>query len=83
MILNKGGQSINGQYLDFATTTSSFIKVAEYKRKHEEYSDMTLDEIIEGYTHSFIRQTKQLLERDSIYVSFYTSVEELAGDLQK
>ena len=77
MVMYKGGSPIGGVFLDFATTTTSFVRVAEYKRAHEEYKSLSLDEIIYGYAESFIKQTNQLLERDSVYVKFYTSVEDI------
>ena len=82
MTIRKQNAPFDGMYLDFATTTSSFIKVAEYKKGHEEYKELSLNEIIEGYSVSFIRQTKELLERDSIYVDFYLSVDELVQTLE-
>lgn len=82
MALRKQGAYFDGTIIDFATITSSFIKVAEYKKENEAYNKQSLSEIIEGYSLSFIEQTKEVLERDSVYVHFYLSTEDLVRALE-
>lgn len=62
-------------YLDFASITSTFLQILEYKK--EKYPNMNGNEVIQDYTKTFIRQTKELLGPDSIYINFYVSREEL------
>lgn len=70
--MSKDGKFIPSIYLDFASTTTSFFKIAEYKIKHPEYQTYSIDEIINGYTTSFISLTNKELKNDSIYLSFIT-----------
>lgn len=83
LAVRKTNSNLEGTYLDFATTTSSFVKVAEYKMRHEEYKSMKLDSIVNEYSQSFIRQTKGILDKDSCYVKFYTSIDDLVDNLEK
>lgn len=70
--MSKDGRYIPSIYLDFASTTTSFFKIAEYKIKHPEYQVYSIDDIINGYTTSFISLTNKELKNDSIYLSFIT-----------
>lgn len=79
--LMKDGLSIPGIYLDFASTTTSFIKIAEYKKGHPAYRKMSIDSIISEYTGEFIEQTNKRLEGDSVYVQFVTNNQELIQHL--
>lgn len=58
-------------YVDFASTTSTFLKILEYKL--QQYPDMDGNEVIRDYTDTFIRQTNEQLQADSSYVHFYIS----------
>lgn len=58
-------------YVDFASTTSTFMQILEYKQ--QQYHDLNGDEVIRDYADTFIRQTKDLLGEDSVYVHFYVS----------
>ena len=79
--LMKDGLSIPGIYLDFASTTTSFIKIAEYKKGHPAYRKMSIDSIISEYTGEFIEQTNKRLDGDSVYVQFVTNNQELMQHL--
>lgn len=69
-------------YVDFASTTSTFLQILEYKKK--QYPNLDEDEVIRDYTDTFIRQTKDLLGADSMYVHFYVSqVEFVDGIMNK
>lgn len=61
-------------YVDFASTTSSFLKILNYKK--QKYPDLNENEVIQDYTNTFIRQTNELLEADSVYVHFYVAVDD-------
>lgn len=79
--LMKDGKFIPGIYLDFASTTTSFIKIAEYKKGHPAYRKMSIDSIIKEYTREFIEQTNSRIEGDSVYVQFITNNKELIKNL--
>ncbi len=57
-------------YVDFASTTSTFAQIINYKK--EKYPKLSNDEMIKDYSDTFIRQCKEQLEGDSSYVYFYT-----------
>ena len=79
--LMKNGEFISGIYIDFASTTTSFFKIAEYKKGHPAYRMKDLDEIIIEYTDEFITQTNDRLEGDSVYVNFITDKDELIREI--
>lgn len=81
-MLMKNGDYIPGVYIDFASTTTSFFKIAEYKKDHPAYQNISFDEIINEYTEEFIVQTNKKLETDSIYVKFYTEKNDLVNELR-
>ena len=68
-------------YIDFASTTSSFLKILNYKKQR--YADLNENEVIQDYTNTFIRQTKELLKEDSVYVHFYVSVDDFINAIRK
>lgn len=68
-------------YLDFASTTTSFVGIAEYKKRHEFYHSYSVDNIIREYTDAFIKITNEELKNDSVYVSFYTDKDALIDAL--
>lgn len=78
----KDGKSIDGVYLDFATTTTSFLDIAEFKKKNREYRKTPKDSIIYGYAHEFDRQTNEKLKSDSIFVKFVFDTNELLDILK-
>ena len=80
--LMKDGEFVPGIYLDFASTTTSFFKIAEYKMENPAYQKTTIDEIIDGYTKEFVEQTKHKLEGDSVYVEFLTDKDSLVRSLR-
>lgn len=82
--LYRNGEKIPDIYIDFAYTTSSFVRIADYKIEgHSKYHDLNEDEIILEYTNEFIRQTKEELHEDSVYVKFYTDKKEMVSSIQK
>lgn len=83
MRIAKDGQYLPGVYLDFASTTTSFLEIAEFKKNHESYSDTPIDSIIHGYAHEFVDQTNKKLKADSTFVKFVYSTDELISDLKE
>lgn len=81
-MLAKNGDRIPGIYIDFASATTSFFKIAEYKKSHPAYHHVSIDEIINEYTEEFISQTNEKLETDSIYIKFFTSKDDLVDELR-
>lgn len=74
----KGGKFDNQLvYLDLATTTSSFLEVAQYKKLHRDYRWVSTDSIIQEYSHDFAKICKDKLEDDSVYVNFFYSTDDL------
>ena len=68
---------LNHNYIDFATTTTTFMEIAKIKKKKDVYADVDLDDMIEEYTDTFIKQANQILGADSVYVSFVKSLYEV------
>lgn len=67
-------------YIDFASTTSTFLQILNYKK--ERYPSLNEDKVIQDYSSTFIRQTNELLEEDSVYVHFYVSQEEFINGIK-
>ena len=82
LMLTKDGDVIPGVYIDFASTTTSFFKIAEYKKDHPAYHNVSIDDIIDEYTNEFIIQTNEKLKSDSTYVKFFTDKEDLVNELR-
>lgn len=80
--LCKDGEYIPAIYVDFASTTTSFFKIAEYKIKHPEYRAYSIDDIIKEYTNAFISKTNQELKGDSVYIKFVTDKELFAEEIK-
>ena len=68
-------------YIDFASTTSTFLQILNYKK--QQYPELDEDEVIRDYADTFVRQTKELLRADSAYVHFYTSQTEFIDALRR
>ena len=68
---------LDGKYIDFASTTSTFLAIAKKKKEKNAYKDIEIDSMIKEYTDIFIQQTNELLKGDSVYVTFVTSIEEI------
>lgn len=79
--VSRNGIPIDNLYLDFATTTSSFLTVAEYKKQFREYSQTSKDFLIKEYSEEFIHQVNNRLGRDSVYVRFFMSPTDLIHEL--
>lgn len=82
LTLTKDGDGIPGIYIDFASTTTSFFKIAEYKKNHPAYHNVSIDDIIDEYTNEFIIQTNEKLKSDSAYVKFFTDKNDLINELR-
>ena len=65
---------------DFASTTSTFLQILNYKK--EKFPELDEDEVIRDYSDTFIRQTKELLGADSVYVHFFVSQDEFIRTLK-
>lgn len=68
----------NGKYIDFASTTSTFLAIANMKKEKRAYENIEIDTMIKEYTDIFIQQAKGLLKEDSVYVTFVTSIDDIA-----
>lgn len=73
----------NNIFLDFASTTSSFLEVAEYKKLHEAYRQTDIDDLILEYANTFVSEAKQKLQKDSVFVDFYFSQDDLVSRLKE
>lgn len=80
--LSKDGAFIPHIYIDFASTTTSFLKIAEYKMQHLEYRKYNIDDIIKDYTIEFISKTNEELKGDSIFVKFVTNKEHFVRQIE-
>lgn len=79
----QNGHEVEGIYIDFATTTSSFLTVANYKKNYSEYSSTPVDLMIEEYSYKFRQQINERLGRDSVYVEFFMTKDALIGCLEQ
>lgn len=70
---SSSNEKLNHKYIDFASTTSTFLVIAQKKKEKAAYKDVAIDEMIEEYTSIFINQANELLGADSVYVSFVTN----------
>lgn len=68
--------------LDFASTTSSFLEVAEYKKEHSAYKQAKVDDLIKDYAITFVEETQNKLGEDSIYVEFFFNRKDLVSKLK-
>ncbi len=83
MRLSRNGAKVGGVYLDFATTTTSFLEIAKFKKKNREYRHTPLDSIIQGYASEFVSQTNDKIKSDSAYVKFYYDKNIMISDLKQ
>lgn len=79
----QSNDALNHKYLDFASTTSTFLSIAKKKQKYPEYENKDVDDMIEEYTDIFIRQTKEELGADSVYVKFVTRISDIPTEIKK
>lgn len=75
-------EKYNNIYIDFATTTSAFLDVARYKKENITYKDFSLNDIIAEYSKIFIKQTKNELESDSMYIELFTNIDEMVESIR-
>lgn len=79
----QSNELLNHKYLDFASTTSTFLAIAQKKKEYPEYRDVKVDDMIEEYTNIFIRQTKDELGADTVYVTFVTKISDILEEINK
>lgn len=79
--ISKNGKVVEDIYLDFATTSTSFLDIARFKKKNPEYRHTPTDSIIRGYAIEFKKQTLDTLKADSAFVKFYFDKFELLKDM--
>lgn len=72
--------ALDGKYLDFASTTSTFLAIARKKKEKSVYKDVGIDTMIKEYTDIFILQAKEILKDDSLHVTFVTSIQDIAKE---
>lgn len=77
----KNGKFIDGIYIDFASTTTTFLDIARFKRKNRNYKQMPTDSIINEYAIEFASQTNEKLESDSVYIKFFFDKNDLIEEL--
>lgn len=82
LMLTKNGEYVPRIYIDFASTTTLFIDVADYKKRQPTYHNVSTDEIIQEYTYEFINKTNEKLKSDSVYVKFFTEKDDLINELK-
>lgn len=70
-------EKLNHEYIDFASTTSTFMAIAQKKKEKNAYKDVAIDDMIKEYTEIFIKKANELLGADSVYVSFVTEFSEI------
>ena len=69
---------LSGKYIDFASTTSTFLAIAKLKKQKTIYKDIEVDSMIKEYSDIFVKQANEILGADSIFVTFVTSITEIA-----
>lgn len=70
-------------FLDFVSTTSSFLEVAEYKKGHDAYKQMEIDDLVKDYATTFVEETKDKLGEDSVYIEFFFTKKDLISKLKE
>lgn len=78
-LYSKSNTNIHNTFLDFASTTSTFLAIANKKKEYSIYRKVEIDKMIQEYTDIFIHQANGMLKEDSVYVTFVTSI----GDITK
>lgn len=68
---------LNAKYIDFASTTSTFLTIAKLKKDKTVYKNLEIDNMIKEYTDIFIEQAKDILKNDTIHVTFVTSIKDI------
>jgi hypothetical protein len=74
---------IDNVYIDFASTTSAFLKIAKYKKENAAYNDIPIDSIIMDYSNTFISKTRELLGNKADRVKFYTDIDAFINDVKQ
>ena len=76
-IYAKNNRELDAKYIDFASTTSTFMSIANKKLENPAYKDGNIDEMINEYSNIFINQANELLGQDSVYVTFVKDLSEI------
>lgn len=80
-IYSGDNKKLDGDYIDFASTTSTFLAIANKKKSNPAYEDIVIDDVIKEYTEIFIQQARDLLIANDTtnvkYVSFVTSLSDI------
>lgn len=76
-LYSSSNERLNNQYLDFASTTSTFLAIANKKKGFGPYKDVDVESLIREYTDIFIKQVNEELKGDSIHVTFITSIADI------
>ena len=76
-------EALNHKYLDFASTTSTFLAIAKKKKEYPIYDDVTIDYMIAEYTDIFIEQVNDELGDDAKYVTFVTRIGDILTTIKE
>jgi hypothetical protein len=76
-LFSSKNESLNHKYIDFASTTSTFLAIAQKKKEKNVYKGVAIDDMIKEYTRIFIKQANELLQADSVYITFVTEFSEI------
>ena len=82
-LYTQSNETLNHKYLDFASTTSTFLAIAQRKKEYPEYQDKKVDDMIAEYSEIFIRQAKEELGENSVYVTFVTKISDILTEIKK
>lgn len=76
-LYSSNNEHLNHKYIDFASTTSTFLAIANKKKKASAYRNVDIESLIKEYTDIFIRQVKEELGEKASYVTFITSISDI------
>lgn len=82
-LYSSSNEALNHSYIDFASTTSTFLAIAQKKKEYPVYQEKNVDEIIEEYTDIFITQAKEQLGSDSVYVTFVKKISDISKAMKQ
>lgn len=82
-LYSSSNEKLNHKYLDFASTTSTFLAIAQKKQEKKHYANVKTDDMIQEYTNIFITEAKKELKNDSIYVTFVEKIPDILREIQK
>ena len=82
-LYSSSNEKLNHKYLDFASTTSTFLAIANKKQEKKHYANVKTDDMIQEYTDIFIKEAKKELKCDSIYVTFIEKIPDILREIRK